>query len=223
MSEQWRDIEGYEGYYQISNTGCVKSLSRFKQNRWGSATLIREKILHQKKTAQGYFIIGLTRDGKKLFFPVHRLVAKAFLEECAGKNTVNHIDGNKANNLLSNLEWASSKDQIHHALVNNLITPRGHSKFSPTFKKSVQSYYIEHQCSIKQLARIFQISERTAGRIVHLGVTEKTKISSDTVLQIITMRAKGLTLKAISEIVGCGISQVHRIITGKSRNINYER
>ena len=73
------------------------------------------------------------------------------------------------------------------------------------------------------MSRIFQISERTAGRIVHRGVTEKTKISSDTVLQIITMRAKGLTLKAISEIVGCGISQVHRIITGKSRNINYER
>lgn len=109
MEEIWKDIPSYEGKYQISNFGNVKSLNYSRKNY--------SKLLKLKNHKDGYKIVGLSNGkGKgKSFFSVHRLVAQAFIPNPDNKATVNHIDGNKANNHISNLEWATPQENMIHS------------------------------------------------------------------------------------------------------------
>ena len=119
MEEVWKDVKGYEGYYQVSNLGNIKSLERIIEN---SGTLtgyykVKERILkpRENKNRNGYYELSLRKDGKEKRFKVHRLVACAFIENPYNKPEVNHIDGNKSNNCVSNLEWTTSKENKEHA------------------------------------------------------------------------------------------------------------
>lgn len=119
MEEVWKDVKGYEGYYQVSNLGNIKSLERIIENS-GTRTgyyKIKERILkpRENKNRNGYYELSLRKDGKEKRFKVHRLVACAFIENPYNKPEVNHIDGNKSNNCVSNLEWTTSKENKEHA------------------------------------------------------------------------------------------------------------
>ena len=119
MEEVWKDVKGYEGYYQVSNLGNIKSLERIIENS-GTHTgyyKIKERILkpRENKNRNGYYELSLRKDGKEKRFKVHRLVACAFIENPYNKPEVNHIDGNKSNNCVFNLEWATSKENKKHA------------------------------------------------------------------------------------------------------------
>ena len=100
MNEEWRDIEGYEGLYQVSNLGRVKSL-RDKNNKK------RELILKPKTMRNGYLKVDLCKNGKQKTFTVHRLVATVFISNPKNFPVVNHKDENKLNNNISNLEWCT--------------------------------------------------------------------------------------------------------------------
>ena len=102
--EIWKDIEGYEGLYQISNMGRVKSLERTVRNGNGYRT-VQERIL--KPYGDDYLQVNLSKDGKIEQPLVHRLVATAFLENTEGYKEINHKDENKQNNCVDNLEWCS--------------------------------------------------------------------------------------------------------------------
>ena len=97
--EIWKDIEGYEGKYQASNKGNMKSLN---YNNTG-----KERILKPKKDSGGYLQVHLSKDGKGKWYLVHRLVATAFIPNPQGYKEVNHIDEDKTNNCVENLEWCS--------------------------------------------------------------------------------------------------------------------
>ena len=103
--EEWRDIDEYEGYYQVSNYGKVKSLPRKTRN--GSCKC--EKILTPGNDKDGYKIVNLYKDTGKKTYRVHRLVAEAFLENPNNLPEINHKDENPANNMIDNLEWCTSK------------------------------------------------------------------------------------------------------------------
>lgn len=103
MKEEYRDIKGYEGLYQVSNLGNVKSL------KFG-----KEKILIPTKKSCGYLIVGLFKQGKRKFCLVHRLVAEAFIENTNKLPQVNHKDENKTNNQFTNLEWCDNKYNINY-------------------------------------------------------------------------------------------------------------
>lgn len=116
--EHWRDINGYEGRYQVSDLGRVKSLP-FAQGyllKTGEKAqrVTREKILAQQRTNAGYMIVHLHKDNERKAFTVHRLVARAFIPGDA--LTVNHIDGNKTNNAAANLEWNTYTENLDHAV-----------------------------------------------------------------------------------------------------------
>lgn len=96
MHEIWKDIYGYEGDYQVSNLGCVKSL------KYG-----KERILFQKDLTGGYMYVWLCKNNKTKCCRVHRLVAIAFLPNFSNLPEVNHKDENVINNNASNLEWAT--------------------------------------------------------------------------------------------------------------------
>ena len=112
MEEIWKDIAGYEGLYQVSNLGNVKSLNYHRSGN--------QKVLSPANGPSGYFTVRLTKDGKGASKFVHKLVAIAFLENQDGKLCVNHKDGNKHNNRLENLEWATHQENTVHALRTGL-------------------------------------------------------------------------------------------------------
>ena len=113
-AEIWKDIIGFDGLYQISNYGNVKSCRRYVNFRFGKR-LVDEKLLSLGKDKDGYLIAILCQDGIKKTVKTHRLVANAFIDKIDGKNIVNHIDSNKSNNILSNLEWVSNLENICHS------------------------------------------------------------------------------------------------------------
>ena len=118
MNEEWRDIKGYEGLYQVSNLGRVKSLPRERRNRQGYY-YTKEKILKQTNTSTGYKKVELF-NGTRKSYKVHRLVAQAFLNNEYNKPQVNHKDGNKINNNVNNLEWVTGSKNIIHAYKTGL-------------------------------------------------------------------------------------------------------
>jgi hypothetical protein len=120
MMEIWKDIKGYEGYYQVSNAGRVKSLPRRLERRGRWHMNIRERILKPAINRKGYERIRLCVQMQERDFSVHRLVAEAFLPNPESKPEVNHINCNKADNRVDNLEWATTKENVTHAIANNL-------------------------------------------------------------------------------------------------------
>lgn len=107
MQEIWKDIKGYEGYYQISNLGNIKGLNRTIENKSviGGKYKIKEKNKSQTISKTGYYICALYKNGKGRTFKVHRLIAEAFIDNIDNLPIINHKDGNKLNNSIDNLEW----------------------------------------------------------------------------------------------------------------------
>lgn len=107
MDEIWRDIEGFEGLYQVSNLGRVKCVEHKCPGRCGLRT-VKEHLMTQVKGAKGYMYVSLSNMDRGRTFTVHRLVAKAFIPNPENNPVVNHKDENKANNCVDNLEWCTS-------------------------------------------------------------------------------------------------------------------
>ena len=111
---QVKDIKGFEGLYMISSDGEI--ISSYKNG----------KVLKHKIDKQGYHEISLYKDNKNHYFKVHRLVAQAFIPNTENKPQINHIDGNKSNNSVSNLEWATGFENQQHSIKTGLrVMPKG--------------------------------------------------------------------------------------------------
>lgn len=129
MREEWADITGYEGLYKVSNFGRVKAMPK-RVNKY------QEKIVKQHIMKNGYMGVILSKDSICKNHLVHRLVAKAFVNNEDEKPVVNHIDYNRQNNIASNLEWCTTSENVKHSSVNNPRT------FKDRFLPSTNEKYI---------------------------------------------------------------------------------
>lgn len=111
--EVWKQIQGYEGYYEISTFGNVKSLVRTKQIK-------EDRIMKVTNHCTGYIIVGLTLNGKQTLFRLHRIVAFHFCDKKIGCNIVNHKNGIKTDNRAENLEWTTVSGNSLHAVEMGL-------------------------------------------------------------------------------------------------------
>lgn len=171
--ELWKDIKGYEGKYQISSYGRVKSLARITKNNHK----IPERILNTttRLTKDGYCRVTLIgKKSKTHDYRVHRLVAETFIPNPNNKPTVNHIDGNKKNNHVDNLEWNTREENMQHAYKHKLKKAmqgnlNGNAKLTPEQVRSIREEYVyeskEH--GTVALAKRYGVTNRTIGLIVN--------------------------------------------------------
>ena len=137
MEEIWKDIKGFEGRYQVSNLGRVRSLDMVLEGRnWQSSGPFEYqrsgKVLKPLKKRNGYYQVCLRHDGKPKYFSIHRLVALAFIPNPNKLPCVNHKDEDKANNVVSNIEWCTQKynsnygtrkERLREYSINNVMRP----------------------------------------------------------------------------------------------------
>lgn len=181
--EIWKDIEGYEGYYQVSNLGRIRSLDRTivgkngrKQTKFGA--IMSDRLNSRINRRE----IGLRKNDIRKAFKVYRLVALAFVEnkDPINNTTVNHIDGNTNNNIASNLEWCSYSENLQHS-YDKLNRPTNKSKGKRNcyvYDKLLKTNNI--YSSIMETAREINISETQIRRISNKEcVNKRYEISID--------------------------------------------
>lgn len=115
MNEVWKPIEGFGGAYEVSTLGRVRSHkvnNSYISNNWDVSV---EKILAPQLMYNGYLYVDLCKNGKRVRKNIHRLVAETFLPAVSGKEFINHIDENKQNNCLDNLEWCTCAENSRHS------------------------------------------------------------------------------------------------------------
>lgn len=119
MQEIWKSIKGFEGRYEVSDKGRVKSLERVVMRNDGRKQIINERILKGRPNTNGYLMVALYDDkSKQKSCCIHRLVCETFIEPVEGKNEVNHKDEDKTNNAVCNLEWCTRKENINYGTRN---------------------------------------------------------------------------------------------------------
>lgn len=117
-NEEWRDVVGYEGRYQVSSMGRVKSLERTFIDNSGRKRTVKERILKPAFNVWGYLFVNLCAGGKRKMYTVHRLVCQVFHENPDNKSDVNHINEDKTDNRACNLEWMTHKENCNHGTRN---------------------------------------------------------------------------------------------------------
>lgn len=220
LVEVWRDIIGWEDCYRISSFGRVESKDKIRlKTRQGKLVPARYKgrMMKWLISNAGYARVDC-RDGDRNFhYSVHRLLATAFIPNPENKPTVNHKDGNKLNNNISNLEWSTHSEQMQHALENKLLIPGGKRVVSPKVRKEIYQYYLENQVSANVLSKKFNITWDMASEIISGKTEPKWKIPHETLLEIVRLGKQGWSAEDLGKKFNFSKSHAWRIINGKSR------
>lgn len=169
VKEIWKDIEGHEKTYQVSNIGRVRSKDKIKRNgngNWLHRGMIRKLGLNEF----GYYVCSISIGGSRMkLAKVHRLVAIAFVPRVPGKNDINHKNGIKTDNRPSNLEWCTRAENTKHAWSTGLIKPsygENCHKAKLSEKEVLKIRRITKKFSQRELAKMFNISRRNIRAIL---------------------------------------------------------
>lgn len=171
MNKQWKEIKGNREIYEVSTSGDVRT-----KNRIGArGKRVNGHALTQRDNSNGYLRCGMNIDGKTRSYLTHRLVAKAFIPNPENKPYVNHIDGNKHNNKVDNLEWCTRSENEKHAwaigLKKDVATKgelHGMHKLKETDVRFIRDNHVRNGGTMKtgELAKMFSVSPQTVTDIV---------------------------------------------------------
>lgn len=168
--EVWKEVDGYEGLYEVSNLGRVLSLPRLKYGKFitGSSRQIyktKERLLSPKVDKDGYLSVTLTdQDGNRSMRRVHRLVAIAFLEKPEGKDVVHHKDENVKNNCADNLAWVTTKENL---LVSDVFGKLSNKFSKPIICKTTEGKIIGRFKSVTSAANKLAIDPRHISSVLN--------------------------------------------------------
>jgi hypothetical protein len=172
--EIWRPVKGYEGLYEVSNLGRVKSVSRvIRGGRYNCDRLFKERILKQAacKGNGFYHRVQLNKDSNGRMFAVHRLVAEAFIPNPENKPEVNHVDANRFNNTVENLEWVTQEENIEHARINGLLSKsKGEDRWCAKLKETdvfeIRELHRSGKMNQKEIAKVFNVDHSNINSII---------------------------------------------------------
>ncbi len=153
-NEIWKDIIEFENAYQISSLGNIRSKERMVKSKGSSFSKRQAQKIIPTKMTNGYYKVSLKFNGNNVQKLIHRLVAIAFIPNLENKPQVNHIDGNKKNNCLSNLEWNTAKENLIHAAKNGLsnsVFSRKILSAIPIIQKTVNGVFIKKWESLSKI------------------------------------------------------------------------
>lgn len=170
--EIWKDVVGYEGFYQVSNFGNVKSL--------GNEFSRKERFLKLSPQSKGYLTVVLQKNSTRKMVLVHRIVAEYFVDNAESKVQVNHINGIKTDNRVENLEWVSHRENLDHAIKNNLTLKGEENRNSKLKDIDVVKIHslLQKKTTIKELSESYNVSYSTIDGIrtnrywKHLNLTK---------------------------------------------------
>lgn len=166
-NEIWKDVIGYEGLYQVSNLGRVKSLPHYIDHNYGGKALTKGKILTKRIRAE-YYSVTLSKDGILKQFKLSRLLALAFIPNPENKPEVNHINGIKTDDNLKNLEWVTRSENQNHAYKNCLQSGRkgeSHHMVKITESQARKIKYEHKDLTQNQIANIYGITFQNVSNI----------------------------------------------------------
>lgn len=169
--EIWKPIPGYEGIYEVSSYGNVKSIDRKITNSIGRTRIYKGHPLKVSKDRYGYPVCKLWKHSKGKNFTIHRLVAITFIKNIDDKPLVNHIDGNKFNNHVSNLEWCTNSENDLHAFSLGLRSVRkgekcNFSKLTSNEVREIKNLKKEGKTQ-REIAKVFNVSEGNVSQIIN--------------------------------------------------------
>lgn len=169
MNEIWKDISGFQGCYQVSNLGRIKSIDRYVKCGKNGTKFQKGKVIKQSVNKYGYCQVRLSNGRKNKFsYTVHRLVAIAFIQNEIKYKQVNHIDGNKKNNNVDNLEWCNNSYNQIHAYKTGLQDRSKYYAGRPrrmVAKLSKDLRILEIYDTVTQASKENQISESCIDRV----------------------------------------------------------
>lgn len=169
-NEEWCDVSGYEGLYQVSSCGRVKSLARTKLGKGGCVLEVKERILKAGLGNHGYLFVCLYKDNKNNTPTIHRLVANEFIANTENKPEVNHLNG-KTDNRVCSLEWVTPKDNIAHAietgLMNNVGENNGRCKLTDNDCELIKIKYATGKYTQKELGEEYGVTPSNISIIVN--------------------------------------------------------
>jgi hypothetical protein len=175
-NEIWKPVVGFEGRYEVSSTGRIKALAREISYSDGRKGRLPERLIKGSFLSSGYYSVTFDTKNRK---SIHTVVAEAFLGSSEYRQTVNHKDGNKTNNCIENLEWATYKENNDHARKTGLNNQHGEktnlSKYSDQFIEAVRNVHAKYSPSYEELGCLFGLTGCHARQIVlHLTRAKKT-------------------------------------------------
>jgi hypothetical protein len=165
-SEIWKAIDGFDSIFQVSTHGRLRSTTRTINAKNGKIKILKGKLMASGIKNNGYYMACICYNYKIMNFTIHRLMALAFIPRIEGKDFVNHIDGNRANNNLSNLEWVTRKENVRHGVERAMNEGRIFMKYT---KIQIIEIRDKHKNGHKQteLAIEYKTKPKTIADIIH--------------------------------------------------------
>lgn len=170
--EEWRPIKDYEGLYEVSNMGRVRSLDREIITSNGKKIHLKGKILKLQLNNSGYLFVGLNKHNKKHFY-VHFLVAKSFIPNLENKQFIDHINTNKTDNRVENLRWVTREENMNNPLTKKKMSEINRGENNPMYGKKLSE---ETKKKISESLEGHEVSEETKKKI---SESNKGKVKSE--------------------------------------------